>query len=161
MEDLGDSRRVDTKHSPVSQKEWWGCELEASAGFASAPTWVIAISLCQPMSFSKFLFQQTPFWFLRLNSFGSRTHRRSPNSLFHAFDGGMASSLTQTAAASNHYASGTGGHPGKSFMKTLPTYPRYSMPISLVKKPSAVNLRSSEKNSIPCPRLGSILTFLL
>jgi hypothetical protein len=39
-------------------------------------------------------------------------------------------------------------------------YPRYWIPISLVKNPSAVYLRSVEKNSIPGLSLGSLSAFL-
>jgi len=57
------------------------------------------------------------------------------------------------------YASGTAGHPGNSDKKVFPMYPRYSIPMSLVKKPSAVNLRRKLKNSIPCPKLESFFAF--
>jgi hypothetical protein len=40
-------------------------------------------------------------------------------------------------------------------------YPRYLIPISLVKNPSAVYLRSVEKNSIPGLSLGSFLCVLV
>src|SRR6185437_13814045 len=44
-----------------------------------------------------------------------------------------------------HYDSGGGGQPGKSRRKVLPMYCRSLMPISLVKKPSQVILRSRAK----------------
>src|SRR5579864_223481 len=58
--------------------------------------------------------------------------------------------------ALNH-GSGTGGQPGNSLRKALPMYPRYLIPISLVKKPSAVMLRRNEKNATPWLREGSTI----